>query len=39
MLIERKMDCPTVRMILAVNRFGLKSFAELDPPANKLPPM
>jgi hypothetical protein len=38
MLIERKMDCPTTRIILGVTRFELNCFAELVPPANRLPP-
>ena len=38
MLIDKKIDCPTVRMIFAVIRFESKSLTLLDPPANKLPP-
>ena len=37
-LIDKKIDCPTVRVILAVDRFEWKSLTLLDPPANRLPP-
>ena len=36
--MARKIDCPTVRMIFAVDRLESKSFTESDPPANRLPP-